>query len=57
MVDSIVALKNELANEKQAQQISQMDAKNPSHVVEELKEMADQLSPYVPFLEAHVKTE
>jgi uncharacterized protein (DUF3084 family) len=56
VVDSIAALKTELANEKQAWEKAQMDAETLSRAVEELKKMTDQLSAYVPSVEAQVKS-
>jgi seryl-tRNA synthetase len=49
--DSIAAMKNELANEKQAWERAQTDAEALSQVVEKLKKMIDQLTTYVPSLE------
>jgi septal ring factor EnvC (AmiA/AmiB activator) len=55
-VESIAALKQELAEEKLAREKAQTDAETLTRAVEEMKKTADQLSAYVPFLEAKVKT-
>jgi chromosome segregation ATPase len=55
-VDTITALKNELADKTQAQEKFQTDTKTLSRVVEVFKKTADQLPAYVPSLDAHVKT-
>jgi predicted nucleic acid-binding Zn-ribbon protein len=54
-VKSLVALKNELAEEKLAQEKAQTDTDTLSRAVEELKKIADQLSARVPPLEDQVK--
>jgi chromosome segregation ATPase len=50
VVDSIAALKNELADEKQAQEKAQVDVETLFLAVEELKKTMDQLTTYVPSL-------
>jgi uncharacterized coiled-coil DUF342 family protein len=54
--DTLATLRKKLADEKQAQEEHKKDAKTLFWAVEELKKMADQLSVYVPSLEAQVKS-
>jgi septal ring factor EnvC (AmiA/AmiB activator) len=56
VANTIAALRNELAYEKQAREEHKNDVETLSRAVEELKKMADQLSACVPSLEAQVKT-
>jgi predicted nucleic acid-binding Zn-ribbon protein len=50
--DTIVTLRNELADVKRAQEKAQTNVETLSQAVEELKKMTDQLSAHVPSLEA-----
>jgi thiamine pyrophosphokinase len=52
---SIAALKNELADEKLAQEKAQTDTETLSRAVEEIKKTADQLVAHVPSLKTQVK--
>jgi peptidoglycan hydrolase CwlO-like protein len=54
-IKSIATLKNELAEEKLAQEKAQAGTDTLSRAVEEMKKAADQLAAHVPSLEAQVK--
>jgi chromosome segregation ATPase len=54
---SLVALKNELAEEKLAREKAQTNVETVSWAVEDLKKMADQFTTQIPSLETQVKNQ